>query len=110
MTNKPGRSGRSLRSFPDGAPTDGVGCDAGPVRFVSAGGTLSRRVSELPAAARRCDVRLVAGIVRERPPRRREVVADDVAASGESCGDAGLGLLDRHPNGEMDRAAATGSR
>ena len=64
-------------------------------------------------AAHRCgDVGLVARRVGQRPPGWREFVAHHAATGGERCRDTSLGLLVRHPDRDVDRAAASclGSR
>src|SRR3954452_13618574 len=55
-------------------------------------------------------VDLVAVFVRERPPRRRVVVTDDMAAGRQRGVDPLLCLFDRHPHCQVDRAQATWPR
>src|SRR5918992_1166208 len=70
----------------------------------------SSRPYQSVSAKRRGDVGLVAGGVRKRPPRRSELVADQVTPGGERRSDPRFCLFGRNPDAEMDRATAVRSR
>ena len=110
------RLGTSPASFP-GGHAGFLGGEYGQTGEPEAFAARLREVlseARLPHIARRCsvaacdrgDVRLVACRVRERPPGRCVVVANHVAAGVESRLDAGLALLGRDPDRDVDRAAA----
>src|SRR5688500_15678202 len=65
----------------------------------------SRLMTPSAPAAHRGDIHLVAIGIGECPPGRCVFVADHAATGSQRGSDAVLGLVDRHPYGDMDRTA-----